>query len=98
DQTMASNAAALLNDELGAVHVFQPHAEDLLASGSAYLWYAAADRGLTAYTTLVTRRSVLKNKRDELLAMVRAMDRTLRWVAETPGAAIQRALASYFPD
>jgi NitT/TauT family transport system substrate-binding protein len=98
DQTMAANAAALLAGKLDAVQVFQPHAEDLLTSGGGYLWYAAADRGLTAYTTLVTRRSVLAGKRDELLAMVRAMYRTLRWIAATPGAEIAEVLGGYFPD
>lgn len=98
DRTMAANAAALLAGELDAVQVFQPHAEDLLTSGGGYLWYAAADRGLTAYTTLVTRRSVLHRKRDELLAMVRAMYRTLQWIAATPGAEVQQVLAGYFPD
>jgi NitT/TauT family transport system substrate-binding protein len=98
DQTMAANAAALLAGKLDAVQVFQPHAEDLLASGAGYLWYAAANRGLTAYTTLVTRRSVITTKRDELLAMVRAMYRTLRWIAATPGAEVQRVLADYFTD
>jgi len=58
----------------------------------------AANRGLTAYTTLVTRRSVLDRKRDELLAMVRAMQRTLLWIRATPGVEIQGILASYFPD
>ncbi len=98
DQTMAANAAALLDGKLDAVQVFQPHAEDLLASGSGHLWYAAANRGLTAYTTLVTRRSVIDSKRDELVAMVRAMYRTLQWIAVTPGAEIQQVLAGYFPD
>jgi len=98
DQTMASNAAALLDGKLDAVQVFQPHAEDLLASGAGHLWYAAANRGLTAYTTLVTRRSVIASKRDELVAMVRAMYQTLRWIAATPGAEIQQVLADYFPD
>jgi NitT/TauT family transport system substrate-binding protein len=98
DQTMAENAAALLAGRLDAVQVFQPHAEDLLASGVGHLWYAAANRGLTAYTTLVTRRSVIDSKRDELLAMVRAMRSTLRWMAETPGAEVQRVLTEYFPD
>src|SRR6202012_3910517 len=96
DQTMAANAAALLAGKLDAVQVFQPHAEDLLASGAGHLWYAAADRGLTAYTTLVTRRAVIASKRDELLAVVRAMYRTLRWIAATPGTEIQRVLADYF--
>jgi NitT/TauT family transport system substrate-binding protein len=98
DQTMAANAAALLAGKLDAVQVFQPHAEDLLASGAGHLWYAAANRGLTAYTTLVTRRSEIDRKRDELLAMVRAMHRTLRWIAATPGVEIQRVLAEYFTD
>jgi NitT/TauT family transport system substrate-binding protein len=98
DATMAQNAVALRAGALDAVQVFQPYAEDLLASDAGHLWYAAADRGLTAYTTLVTRRAVLDRKRDELLAMVRAMHQTLRWIRATPGAEIQRVLASYFPD
>jgi NitT/TauT family transport system substrate-binding protein len=98
DQTMAANSDALRAGRLDVVQVFQPYAEDLLASGAGHLWYAAANRGLTAYTTLVTRRSVLDRKRDELLGMVRAMYRTLRWIRATPGTDIQRVLASYFPD
>ena len=98
DATMAANAAALRDGRLDAVQVFQPYAEDLLASGAGHLWYAAADRGLTAYTTLVTRRSVMARKRAELLGMVRALDRTLRWIRATPGDEIQRVLAGFFPD
>jgi NitT/TauT family transport system substrate-binding protein len=98
DGSMAANAAALRAGTLDAVQVFQPYAEELLASGAGHLWYAAANRGLTAYTTLVTRRSVVEQKRDELLGMVRAMYRTLRWIRATPGVEIQRVLASYFPD
>jgi NitT/TauT family transport system substrate-binding protein len=97
DATMEQNAAALRAGTLDVVQVFQPFAEELLASGAGHLWYAAANRGLTAYTTLVTRRSVLDRKRDELLAMVRAMDRTLQWIHATPGTEIQRVLAPYFP-
>jgi NitT/TauT family transport system substrate-binding protein len=96
--TMAENAAALRAGTLEAVQVFQPYAEDLLASGDGHLWYAAANRGLCAYTTLVTRRSVLVAKREELLGMVRGMYRTLQWLHATPGAEIQRTLAGYFPD
>jgi NitT/TauT family transport system substrate-binding protein len=95
---MAENAAALRAGQLDAIQVFQPYAEELLQSGTGQLWSAAANRGLTAYTTLVTRRSVLLNRRDELAAMVRAMDHTLRWIAGTPGTEIARALATFFPD
>src|SRR5271166_6237036 len=54
DASMANNAAALRAGSLDAVQLFQPYAEELIASGAGHLWYAAADRGLTAYTTLVT--------------------------------------------
>lgn len=96
--SMGENAAALRAGTLDAIQVFQPYAEDLLQSGAGHLWYAAADRGLTAYTTLVTRRPVLVSRRDELAAMVRAMVRSLRWIAATPGSEVARALASFFPD
>jgi NitT/TauT family transport system substrate-binding protein len=96
--SMAENAAALRTGRLDAVQLFQPYAEELLQAGTGHLWYAAADRGLTAYTTLVTRREILGQNRDELAAMVRAMYRTLRWIAATPGAEIANALAAFFPD
>lgn len=96
--SMADNAVALRSGRLDAIQVFQPYAEELLQSGAGHLWSAAADRGLTAYTTLVTSRSVLTDRHDELAAMVRAMDHTLRWIAGTPGAEIARALAAFFPD
>jgi len=95
---MAENAAALRAGRLDAVQLFQPYAEELLACGAGHVWYAAADRGLTAYTTLVTRRSILAVRREEMLAMVRAMYRTLRWIAATPGTEVALTLASYFPD
>ena len=96
--SMAENTAALRAGRLDAIQVFQPYAEDLLQSGDGHLWLAAAGRGLTAYTTLVTRRSVLAARRDEMAAMVRAMYRSLRWIAATPGDEIARSLAGFFPD
>ena len=96
--SMAENTAALRDGKLDAVQLFQPYAEQLLQSGAGHLWSAAASRGLTAYTTLVTRRSVLTSRSDELSAMVRAMYRTLRWLAATPGVEVARALTSFFPD
>jgi NitT/TauT family transport system substrate-binding protein len=95
--TMAENEAALRAGSLDAVQLFQPYAEALLASGAGHLWYTAAERGLTAYTALVTRRPLLDARRDELLAMTRAMARTLRWMGATPGRDIAHALRGFFP-
>ncbi len=96
--SMTDNTAALRAGKLDAAQLFQPYAEELIASGAGHVWYAAADRGLTAYTALITRRPLLDTRRDELLAMTRAMTRTLRWIADTPGSEIARAVAKYFPD
>ncbi len=98
DGSMAENTAALRAGAVDAVQLFQPYAEDLLASGDGHLWYAAANRGLTAYTTLNTRRSVIAGKREELLGIARAMHKTLLWIHATPGREIARTLASFFPD
>jgi len=97
ERSMADNSAALRAGALDAIQVFQPYAEDLLSSGAFHLWYAAADRGLTAYTTLVTRRATLAARHDELAAMVRGVHRALRWIAATPGQEVARTLADYFP-
>ncbi len=98
DRTMSDNCAALRRGELDAVQLFQPHAEELVRLGLGHVWYAAADRGLTAYTSLNTRRRVLAEKESELLAMVRAISRTLDWVQASDGGTIAEAVGSYFPD
>jgi NitT/TauT family transport system substrate-binding protein len=98
DRTMEQNEADLRTGKVDAVQVFQPHAERLVASGAGHVWYAAATRGLTAYTTLVTRRSTLVARNDELLAMTRAIHRTLGWFAKRPAYEIVRAVHEYFPD
>ena len=96
--SMADNAAALRGGALDAVQVFQPYAEKLIASGAGHLWYAQASRGRTAYTTFVTRRSVLTSRHEELERMTRAMARTLQWIAATDGDEIARTLGGYLPD
>lgn len=98
DRTMAENEAALAAGAVDAIQVFQPYAERLVRSGRGHVWQAAADRGLTAYTTLVTRREVLRDRRDELLRMTAALHRTLGWFAAAPAQDIARILADHFPD
>ena len=96
--SMAANVASLRAGSLDAVQLFQPYVEALIAEGAGHIWYAASTRGLTAYTTLVARRSLLAARRDEFAAMVRGMYRTLRWIAVTPGPEIANALTEFFPD
>jgi NitT/TauT family transport system substrate-binding protein len=96
--SMAENAASLRAGTLDAVQLFEPYVETLVAEGAGHIWYAAATRGLTAYTTLVARRSVLAARRDEFAAMVRGIYRVLRWIAEASGTEVAASLAEFFPD
>lgn len=98
NRSMAANLAALEADEIDAIQVFEPFPSLLLAEGRAHVWYTAADRGPTSYTTFYTRRGTLAARRDELARMVRAIHRTQKWVAGADGAAIAAAIAGYFPD
>lgn len=98
DRTMAENEAALAAGTIEAVQLFQPHAERLIRSGNGHVWHAAARRGRTAYTTLVTRRGTLEKRADELARMVQAFHRTLGWFAGATALEIAAVLARYFPD
>lgn len=98
DRSMAENEAALREGKIDAVQVFQPYAERLISTGAGHVWYAAADRGLTAYTTLVTRRGLLGSRADELSRMIRGMDATLKWFATAPSFDIADTVQSFFPD
>ena len=98
DRTMADNAAALRRAELDVVQLFEPFAEELISAGEGHLWYAAAARGPTAYTSFYTRRSVLAARRDELKKLVRGLYRTQKWVHSKPPEALADAVQSFFPS
>lgn len=98
DRSMGENEAALREGNVDAVQVFQPYAENLISTGAGHVWYAAADRGLTAYTTLVTRRGLLESQADEFLRMIRGMDATLKWFDTAPSFDVVDAVQSFFPD
>ena len=97
-QTMARNVEALKAGEVDVIQVFEPFPSLLLAVQAAYVWYEAATRGPTSYTTFYTRRGTLAARREELMGMVRAIAETGAWVAEASGAKIAGTIASYFSD
>jgi NitT/TauT family transport system substrate-binding protein len=94
--TMERNSDALASGDADVIQVFQPYAEQLLASGRGYLWYAAASRGLTSYTSLNTTRAFLERHPETALGMTRAMHRTLGWIASHDGKALAEAIGRYF--
>jgi NitT/TauT family transport system substrate-binding protein len=97
DQTMAGNATALRRGEIDVVQLFQPFAEELIAAGEGHVWYAAATRGPTAYTSFYARRSVLAARRDELKKLVRGLYRTQNWLHASSPEAVTDVVQSFFP-
>jgi NitT/TauT family transport system substrate-binding protein len=97
DATMPDNMAALRAGALDVVQLFQPLAEELIASGEGHLWYAAADRGPCSYTSFYARRGTLAAKRGEMLKLVRALYRTQKWLHLQSPDALASVVAPYFP-
>ena len=95
---MAENAASLLAGALDAVQVFQPYAEELIASGAGHLWYAAASRGLCSYTTFYARHETLAAKHEDCLKLVRGLYQAQRWLHREPPEALGEAIRPYFPN
>ncbi len=97
DRGMADNAAALRYSEVDVAQLPQPLAEELIASGMGYLWYAAANRGLCSYTTFYARAAVLEAKRPEMLKLVRGLYRTQRWMRLNSPDRLAEVIQPYFP-
>jgi NitT/TauT family transport system substrate-binding protein len=97
-RTMAGNAAALRAGEADVIQVFEPYAQALVEEGAGHVWYAAASRGPTSYTTFNTTRAFLAREPESVLRLTRGMYRTLKWIAAHDGRALAEAITSYFPD
>ncbi len=97
DQSMPENVAALHAGDVDVIQVFEPYVEYALEV-PVHIWYAAAERGPTAYTALYTTRECLAHNPESLLRMTRAMYRTQHWIATHPAAELAACVADYFPD
>ena len=97
-RSMAENAAALRSGAVDVIQIFQPYAKELELSGAGHVWYAAADRGPAAYTTLNTTREYAQRNPEVLAGMCRAMCRTQKWIHAHDGRALAKLVSAYFPD
>ncbi len=97
DRTMAQNAATLRAGEIDLAQLYQPYAEELLGDGG-HIWYAAAARGPTAYTSLYTTRRRFEADPDLMAAMTRGLYRTLVWLETAAPERVAEAISSYFPS
>ena len=95
--TMPENVASLAAGDVDVIQVFQPYVEQALAA-NGHIWYAAADRGDTAYTALYTTHDFWERQPESLLHMTRAMYRTQHWIETHETAELAALVADFFPD
>jgi len=95
--TMPQQLEALAAGKLDVVQLFEPDASRALADGNAIL-YAASSRGATCYTAFITSRESATKRREEFVALTRATQTVLDWVADNGPAELARVTASFFPS
>lgn len=98
DRSMPENLDALRAGDIDVMQAFQPFVEQAVEEGVGHIWYAAASRGLTAYTSLYTTRQCLTRDPESLLRLTRAMYRTQQWIATHGPDEIAACVAAFFPD
>ena len=96
DATMAENQAALREGRVDVVQLYQPFAEELLREG-CHLWYAAATRGPTAYTSFYTTRRRFEAEPETMAGLARGLYATQVWLETAAPEAVAEAIADYFP-
>jgi len=94
---MAENAEALAEGRLDLAQMFEPFACRVEDAGGRVI-HAQASRGLTAYTAFYATEAGIAARREELKAMIRAMDRALRYLRTAPAAEVAEKLAPRFAD
>ena len=97
-RSMTENVECLRAGDVDVIQVFEPLAQQLVDEGIGHVWYVAASRGPTSYTTFNTTRQFLARDPDVALRMTRAMYRTQQWMAAHDGRALAEAVAGYFPE
>jgi NitT/TauT family transport system substrate-binding protein len=97
-RSMAENAQALRDGTLDAAQLFEPFVEELVASGAGHIWYAAASRGPTAYTSLYAARATLERDREAAIAVTRAIFRTQKRLQASSAREIAELVGAFFPN
>lgn len=96
--TMPENAAAISNGGLEVAQLFEPYVSTLELQNAGHIWWAAASRGDTAYTSFITTEQNLLSKRGQFRRLVCAMSDTLKWMSSEGPQALSNVVADYFDD
>jgi NitT/TauT family transport system substrate-binding protein len=97
DKSMAENLAALDAGEINSAQFFEPYVSMAESQGSGTVVYAAASRGLTAYTTFLSTAQSIEKNRDGFTCMTTAIEAIRDWISSTPPAEIVKVVQKFYP-
>jgi NitT/TauT family transport system substrate-binding protein len=98
DRTMADNLAALREERVDVVQLFEPYVTRALRAGIGRILYAASSRGPCVYTSFIASRARLARSPAAFAALVRATGRMQAWLAAEGAAELSAATAKFYPD
>ena len=98
DRTMRDNYAALRGKQLDVIQVFEPFASQAEIDASGEILYAASSRGPAVYTSFISTRAKVAARRDEFIAVTRALAKMQSWLYAHNGKELAEVVTSFFFD
>jgi NitT/TauT family transport system substrate-binding protein len=98
DRTMRDNYAALRGKQLDVIQVFEPFASQAEIDASGEILYAASSRGPAVYTSFISTRAKVAARRDEFIAVTRALAKMQSWLYAHSGKELAEVVTSFFSD
>lgn len=97
DRTMGKNLEALAAGTIDYAQYFEPFVSQTLASGAGVVLHAANSRGPTAYTTFISTRKIIAQKKALFEAMIRAVEQMGPWIDAHTGQELAALVAPFYP-
>lgn len=96
--TMPDQLLHLRRADLDVIQVFEPYVQQALDAGVGQIVHAAADRGWTAYTTMMSTQQKIDQYRDQFEAMGRALQDFSIWLNKSGVQQLVHVVKSFYPD
>ncbi len=97
DRTMGQNLEALAAGTIDYAQYFEPFVSQTLANGAGVVLHAANSRGPTAYTTFISTRKIIAQKKALFEAMIRAVEQMGPWIDAHTGQELAALVAPFYP-
>ena len=97
DRTMGQNLEALAAGTIDYAQYFEPFVSQTLVNGSGVVLHAANSRGPTAYTTFISTRKIIAQKKALFEAMIRAVEQMGPWIDAHTGQELAALVAPFYP-